>query len=122
MIMQKIIRKSGFVAILLSFTLLYIATSKKDNLTIPPCNDCVALAKADSILRKNTRILNSFSCNEKKYCLYVKDTARGNVQIVADTACTVLKSVGALDYDVRVLWINKTLDNKTDTLINQKCL
>lgn len=119
--MRKIIRKSGFVAILLAFTSLYIATSK-ENMTPPPCNDCVALAKADSILRTNTRILNSGSCNEKKYCVTVKDSTRSNAQIVADTACTVLKSVGALNYDVRVLWINKTPNNKIDTLINQKCL
>lgn len=117
--MRNIIRKSGFVAIIMAFALLYIATSKE---RMSLCgDDCVLLPKADSLLRTNARIQSTYNCGVKKYCVYVRDSASSNVHIVADTSCTVLKSVGASNYEVLVLWLGTASNSKTDTLLNRKC-
>jgi hypothetical protein len=114
------LRKLGFFAITLAFALLYIATSKEK---VSPCGeDCSLLSKADDLLRNNGRIQNTLNCGVKKYCVYVSDTAKSNVQIAADTTCTVLKSVGALNYEVLVLRFGGAPNYKVDTLLQKKCL
>src|SRR4051812_46753942 len=111
----KRFRLLGLPAILLAYTFLYIATTKKDNFR---CDEkCQKFIGIDTLLRKNRPyILHGQHCNDSTVCVYVKDSVSQNWSQLSDTVCMYMNAVSLFNY--RVI-ISSVITG--DTLVNKKC-
>lgn len=100
-------------AILLAYSLLYIATTK-----VPPCDSSIC-QKMENI---NTALRNSHpyfyavgQCRDSVICTWVKDSTQINWNGFADTVCLYLNSESLIHYTTLIINV------RGDTLARKKC-
>jgi hypothetical protein len=93
---MKGVKKLIFPLIIISYSLLYLATTK-----VVPCDgDCAKIFRVDTMLTKNRdyiwyvgRCISGRPANDT-ICVLVKDTAGIDWNLLADTACQITSLVG----------------------------
>jgi len=104
--------------ILISYALLYIATSKEF-----PCNeDCNKVMRVDTTLtRHHDYVWYVTRCGANvvtdTLCIYVKDTAGINWDLFADTTCQVATQVGLSSQKIFIIKATTPFD----TLAKKQC-
>jgi hypothetical protein len=100
-------------AILIAYSLLYIATSK----TVPCDNPmCQKMENITNALRNRHPYFYSIGeCRDSVMCAWVKDTTQINWNAFADTVCLYLNSESLLHYSTIVINV------RGDTLARKKC-
>ncbi len=106
--------------ILASYSLLYIATSKK----FPCDSDCEAMQTLDSLVRDNREyVYYAGRCNRPvasdSICVWVKDTSGIDWNLLADTVCQMANSRGMLQQKIFVLKASST--GIPDTVAKKQC-
>jgi len=104
--------------ILISYALLYIATTK-----VFICNeDCNNVMRVDTTLtRRYNYVWNVARCGANvvtdTLCIYVKDTAGINWDLFADTTCQVATQVGLSRQKIFIIKATTPFD----TLVKKQC-
>jgi hypothetical protein len=104
--------KIGLFAILLFYSLLYVATTKEY-----PCDGvCKKIEDVSSSLHNNrTYVLGAYQCRDSVLCVMVRDSIPQNWDALADTACLFLRSQSLIHY--RTVVVNQ----RQDTLAKKIC-
>jgi predicted 3-demethylubiquinone-9 3-methyltransferase (glyoxalase superfamily) len=105
--------------LLISYALLYIATSKPF-----PCDaDCEAMTALDTLVKKNRDyVYTANRCYQPasdSICVWVKDSSGIDWNLLADTVCQVATSKGLLQQYIIVLKVNST--GNPDTVLKKRC-
>ena len=109
--MRRIGFKVGLFAILLFYSLLYMATTKKEGV----CDWCQKIYDAGELFRKDRPyVFGAYPCGANA-CIQVRDSVPHNWDVFADTVCIYLKSQSLLNY--RTIIMNQ----RGDTLADKKC-
>jgi len=109
-----------FVVILLSYSLLYIATSYQ----VPCEEDCEKMDNFNTAIRngRDGYVLWSYRCgpnpNTDTICVFVKDTLGVNWNLLADTACIIATQKGLLQQKILII---KNFSSPVDTLARKSC-
>jgi predicted 3-demethylubiquinone-9 3-methyltransferase (glyoxalase superfamily) len=105
--------------ILISYSLLYIATS------IDRCDaNCERISAVDTLLKKNRDYVYYTSrCNwsaaSDSICVWVKDTSGIDWNLLADTVCQIATVNGLLQQKVFIL--KSTTTGFPDTVVKKQC-
>ncbi len=102
----------GLFAILVAYSLLYIATTKPKK-----CDDlCQDFNDACNLIRRDRPyVTQAFHCWDSTLCMYVMDSSQNNWNALADTACMYLKFHSINGF--RIIIINQN----QDTLADKNC-
>jgi len=107
--------------ILLTYALLYIATSYPPNFTCD--TDCERMIGLDTTLRKNRDyVYTANRCYQPasdSICVTVKDTIGIDWNLLADTICQIATSKGLLQQNIFILKTNST--GIPDTVVKKQC-
>lgn len=105
--------------ILISYSLLYIATTK----SFPCDSDCETMAAVDTLIQKNRDYVYTanrcYRPSSDSICVWVKDTSGIDWNLLADTVCQVASSKGLLQQYIIVLKVNST--GIPDTVVTKRC-